>query len=129
VDLQILAASADVSDLVRVEAPGLSGWCVWPDAPAAGAVVDVELDVPGEVAWDDVEVDDDDAGGASDPGPTDGLTVRARVSDVDEHGVATLNLSAGGILLVDTVGERPPHVVGRAVTLHLNRVPAHPTAV
>jgi len=105
----------------------VSGWCVWPDAPAPGVVVDVELSVPGEVSWDDVEVG---AAGARGPAAATGLVVEAAVVfDVDEQDVATLRLPDGGIVLVDSVGEPPPGVVGRDVTLHLDRVLVHPTAV
>lgn len=123
--LQVLHPVEDAG-LVQVEGAGVSGWCVWPDAPAPGVVVDVELSVPGEVSWDDVEVG---AAGARGLAPATGLVVEAVVLDVDEQDVATLRLPDGGIVLVDAVGKPPPGVVGRDVTLRLDRVLVHPTAV
>jgi hypothetical protein len=126
-DLQVGGTSADDPDLVRVEGPGVSGWARWPDAPDVGTTVNVELDVSDEVAWDDVEV-----GGSARPSglaSRTSLEVHGRVIDVDEQDVLTLRLPQGGILLVDTTGEAPLHVVGRAVTLHLDRVYVYPTNV
>lgn len=126
-DLRVRGTSADNANLVQVETAGVSGWCVWPDAPDVGTTVDVELDVPAEVAWDDIEVTG--AGRPSGPESITGLVVHADVLDVDDQDVLTLRLPQGAIVLVDTIGEPPLHVVGRAVILHLDRVLVHPTNV
>lgn len=68
----------------------------------------------------------DGAGSPSGPRSDTGLVVHGDVLDVDEQGVLTLRLPQGAILLVDTSGEPPSHVLGRAVTLYLDRVVVHP---
>jgi hypothetical protein len=123
--LQICAKKADNAGLVQVQAAGISGWCVWPDAPDVGMSVHVELDVPAEVAWDDIVLDG--AGRPEGREPITGLVVHADVLDVDEQDVLTLRLPEGAILLVDTIGDPPLHVVGRAATLYLDGVLVYPT--
>jgi hypothetical protein len=124
-NLRVCGTSTADADLVQVEAAGVSGWCAWPDAPGVGTTVVVELDVPAEIAWDDIEVGGD--GRPCGPEPITGLVVHGEVLDVDELDVLTLRLPRGAILLVDTSGEPPLHVVGRAVTLHLDGVVVYPT--
>jgi hypothetical protein len=123
--LQVCGTSADDPDLVQVEGPGVLGWCVWPQAPSPGSSAHVELELP-EVAWHDVDLSDA-------PGPlrlrADGLSVRGRVVDVDEQHTLALELPEDSILLVDTLGEVPPHVVGRTATFGAHRVVAYPTHV
>ncbi len=126
-DLRVCGTSTDDADLVRVEAAGVSGWCVWPDAPGVGTTVNVELDVSAEVAWDDIDVGGD--GRPSGPRSGIGLVVHGDVLDVDEQDVLTLRLPRGAILLVDTSGQPPLHVVGRVVTMHLDGVLVYPTNV
>ena len=124
-DLRVCGTSGYDVDLVQVEAAGVAGWCLWPDAPDVATSVHVELEVPGEVAWDDIVVDG--AGPPSGLSSYTGLVVHDDVLDVDEQGVLTLRLPQGAVLLVDTSGEPPLHVLGRAVTLYLDRVVVHPT--
>jgi hypothetical protein len=85
-------------------------------SPAIDHDCDVELEVPGVLAWENIK----DAGQTGSPNLAerpDGLVwMRGRVDDIDEDLVLRLWLGETSVL-IDSVGDPPLGVVGRFVDI------------
>jgi hypothetical protein len=124
--LTLLTAAVD-GTRVSVDAVDVNGSGLWRGtAQEAGIEVDVELEVRDEIDWSKISVGQRVEAIAKE-GP-EALVVRGFVDDLDIHGVLTLRL-AGGVLLIDTLGEPPIGVVGREVSLVARDVEIYPTNV
>jgi hypothetical protein len=113
-----------------VEAAGgsVAGVVAWMGeaAPPGAREVDVELEVPDAVDWREIGIGD---GAADVPAPADDeLRLRGHVEDLDQDGVLTL-LAAGSVVLIDTVGKPPLHVVGEEVAMVVRTAEVYPTGV
>ncbi|MBT0995413.1 hypothetical protein KIN34_14075 [Cellulomonas sp. DKR-3] len=87
---------------------------------------DVELAVPSAVDWRDIGVGDR---AANVPAPAcEELRLRGLIEDLDQDGVLTV-LAAGHLVLIDTVGEPPFHVVGQEVAMLVRAAEVYPTGV
>ena len=105
---------------MSISASDVSGSALWRGAAhSAGVEVDVELESRDEIDWNKISVGPC-VRGIVEEGAQD-LVVRGFVDDLDAHGVLTLRLAAG-VVLIDTVGESPQGVVGREISLAVRDV-------
>ncbi|WP_419702732.1 hypothetical protein [Promicromonospora sp. NFX87] len=91
--------------------------------PAVGDVVDVELEVPDDVSWDEVTVEDSPA--AHRPG-ADEQRLWGVVEAVGPDGVMTLR-SGVGLVLLGMTGRAPDRVVGAKVAVPVSELQLFPT--
>jgi len=114
--------------VVAAAGGGVAGAVVWrgETVPTGAGEVDAELEVPGEVDWRTIVAA---STRANVPSPAeDELLLRGVVEDLDQDGVLTLRV-AGSVVLIDTVGEPPLHVVGQEVAMVVHSAELYPTGV
>jgi hypothetical protein len=113
--------------VVAAAAGDVVGAVAWRcETPPGARDVDVELEVPEEIDWREIGVGDEAAGVRA---PADDeLRLRGLVEDLDQEGVLTLRV-AGSVVLIETVGEPPLHVVGDEVAMVVRAAEAYPTGV
>jgi hypothetical protein len=109
---------------VLVETPaGLLRGAWMATLPAVGDVVDVELEVPQDVSWDEVTVE---GRPAARPSGADKQRLWGVVEAVEPDGVMVLR-SGVGLVLVDMTGRAPDGVVGAKVTVPVSELRFFPT--
>lgn len=109
---------------VSVSAPGVQGSGTWFGAlPSDGESVDVEVDVRGEIAWQDIVVDPP----TDSPAPDGHLNVRGAIVGLGIDGVLMLHTEGGSVVLVETTGEAPVGALGKVALLTARDVAIYPT--
>lgn len=111
-----------------IDAAGVVGAATWhgPDLEAAESRSDVEIEVRETIDWTAIHPAGSDSPMAH---LVAGAYVQGHVLDVDEHGVATLQLLDGGILLLDTAGRPPVAVMGSLIAFSVSRLHVFPTNI
>jgi hypothetical protein len=92
--------------------------------PQPGDEIDVELSVPGDIAWRDVAANPEPLGAGS----NDLTVVQGVVDELDHNGVMVLRTD-DGVVLIDTVGEPPIPIIGTRVRICPDVVELYPTGV
>ncbi|GAB2503171.1 hypothetical protein GCM10027063_48110 [Promicromonospora xylanilytica] len=111
---------------VLVETPaGLLRGAWMASLPEVGDVVDVELEVPHDVSWDEVTVEGRPAARVS---GADEQRLRGVVEAVEPDGVMVLR-SGVGLVLLDMTGRAPDDVVGAKVTVPVSELRLFPTGM
>ncbi|WP_421742985.1 hypothetical protein [Cellulomonas sp.] len=111
-----------------VDAPGVVGAGVWRGHadPVVDTRIDVELDVPHPVDWEEITVL---TPGTAAPVPArDELAVSGTVEHCGDDLVVALRV-ADSIVLVETTGRPPTGIVGERVALLALGVGVYPTGV
>lgn len=109
---------------VLVETPaGLLRGTWMATLPAVGDVIDVELEVPQDVSWDEVTVEGRPAARLS---GADKQRLWGVVEALEPDGVMVLR-SGVGLVLVDMTGRAPDGVVGAKVTVPVSELRFFPT--
>lgn len=111
---------------VGISAPDVAGSGLWrgDGYPVVGVPIDVELEVPGPIAWNRIVIapSRSDASVAAE----DELMLTGVVEHRDDDGVIALRVS-DSIVLVETVGEPPRGIDGGRVSLVVRGVEVYPT--
>jgi hypothetical protein len=125
--VRLVSPPASHGETVLFDAEAGRGEAVWrgPTRDTVAAI-DVELDIPDEVGWDEIVLDA--PGGDALSVGDEGMVVRGVVEGVDESGVVTLHLP-GAWLLVDTSGDRPGAIVGHGIRFVARRAELYPTDI
>lgn len=126
--LLTLEPRLDAGHLVAITAIGVCGSAQWRGkTPLLDAVeMDVELEVPETLTWDDIVVD----GAAGDCANLNDeeLLLDGIVEGVDDAGVLVLRVG-GGLVLIDTISAPQAIVNGRRVSLVVRAASVFPTNI
>ena len=111
--------------VVVVRGTGFRGTALWRgEALEAGAQIDAELQVRDEVHWESIVVMNE--GSPITSGNDAGGVLQGLVEDVDKDGVLVLRCP-DEIVFVETTGNPPLGIVGRAVHFEVRDVELVPT--
>ncbi|MBL0886211.1 hypothetical protein [Myceligenerans indicum] len=111
---------------VVVETPaGLLRGVFMATVPAVEDVVNVELEVPGEISWDEVTIGDR---ATAHPAGTGRQWLRGVVEAVEPDGVMVLR-SGVGLTMLEMTGDAPDGVVGTKIAVPVHELRFHPTGV